>query len=134
MNYTLEKTERYALVRINENELSGELPATLEKLAAGFFREGYSNIILELASAVSIDPLGTMALRKINRNCAAEDGLLVVVTKDEAFIDLLDAAKLIDLAILPTVEEAVDAVLMNDLENDFRNEDDSEYGTAEGDR
>jgi hypothetical protein len=134
MNYTLEKTERYALVRINENEVSGELPATLEKLAAGFFREGYSNIILELASAVSIDPLGTMALRKINRNCSAEDGLLVVVTKDEAFIDLLDAAKLIDLAILPTVEEAVDAVLMNDLENDFRNEDDSEYGTAEGDR
>jgi hypothetical protein len=71
-------------------------------------------------------------LRKINRHCLAEDGLLVVATKNEAFIDLLDAARLTDLTILPTVEEAVDAVLLNELENDFRNEDDTPFGTAEG--
>ncbi len=132
MNYTLEKTERYALVRINENDISGELPAVLEKLTITFFREGYSNIILEMASTATIDPEGTMTLRKINRKCLGEDGLLVVATKNDDLIDQLDAAKLTDLTILPTVEEAIDAVLMNELENDFRNEDDSEIGHSEG--
>ena len=127
MNYTLEKTERYALVRLNESNFADEHPATLEKLAASFFREGYSSIIVEMASSVSIDAAGVMALRKINRNCLAEDGLLVVATKNEPFIALLDAAKLTDLTIFPTVEEAIDAVLMNELENDFRNEDDPDY-------
>ena len=63
----------------------------------------------------------------LDRNCLAEDGLLVVATKNEPFIALLDAAKLTDLTIFPTVEEAIDAVLMNELENDFRNEDDPDY-------
>ncbi len=130
MNYTLEKTERYALARLGENDISGELPVMLEKLAVSFFREGYSNIILDMASVTNINPDGTMVLRKINRNCLAEDGLLVVATKNDSLIDQLDAAKLTDLTILPTVEEAVDAVLMNELENDFRNEDDSEYGPS----
>jgi hypothetical protein len=58
MNFTLEKTERYALVRLSENDIAGEVPATLDKLATGFFREGYSNIILEMAVAGSIDPDG----------------------------------------------------------------------------
>ena len=28
---------------------------------------------------------------------------------------------------MPTVEEAIDAVFMNELENDFRSEEDDEY-------
>ena len=63
MNYTLEKTERYALVRLNESNFADEHPATLEKLAASFFREGYSSIIVEMASSVSIDAAGVIRTR-----------------------------------------------------------------------
>ncbi|RYC70766.1 MULTISPECIES: STAS domain-containing protein [Spirosoma] len=127
MNYTIEKNEQYALIRLNETALEGELPTTFETLSRSLFREGYSNIILDMASLKSIDMAGITAIRKINRQCTNEVGLLVLVTKDDDLIELLDSAGGSDLTILPTVEEAIDAVFMNELENDFRSEDDDEY-------
>ncbi|MGF7214335.1 anti-anti-sigma factor [Spirosoma lacussanchae] len=127
MNYTIEKNEQYALIRLNETALGGELPTAFETLSRSLFREGYSNIILDMASLKFIDMAGITAIRKINRQCTNEVGLLVLVTKDDDLIELLDSAGGSDLTILPTVEEAIDAVFMNELENDFRSEDDDEY-------
>lgn len=131
MQFTIEKNEQYALVRLAEPALAGEVPAEFETLSRGLFREGYSNIIVDMTTIGSVDPAGMSALRKINRQCTNEVGLLVVVTKDDDLIDLLDTAGG-DLIILPTVEEAIDAVFMNELENDFRSEDDDEYNATVG--
>ena len=127
MNYTIEKNEQYALIRLSEADFSGEIAPTFETLSRNLFREGYSNIIVDMTSAQTLDSAGAMTLRKINRQCINEEGLLIAVTKNDDMITLLDMAKLSDLAILPTVEEAIDAVFMNELENDFRTEEDDEY-------
>ncbi len=127
MNFTKETTEQYALVRLDENEIAGDIATSLETLSRGFFRDGYSNIILDLAAVQTIAADGVMVIRKVNRQCTNEQGLLVLVTKDEDMIEFLDSSRIPDLTILPTVEEAIDAVFMNELENDFRGEDDDEY-------
>ncbi|QMW06222.1 STAS domain-containing protein [Spirosoma foliorum] len=127
MNYTIEKNEQYALIRLAESAFGEEVPATFETLSRGLFREGYSNIIVDMAPVQSVDQAGIMVLRKISRQCTNEEGLLVSVTKNDDLIELLDKANLTDLTIMPTVEEAVDAVFMNELENDFRSEEDDEY-------
>ena len=127
MNYTIEKNEQYALIRLAENTFGEEVPATFETLSRGLFREGYSNIIVDMAPVQSVDPAGVMVLRKVSRQCTNEEGLLVTVTKDDNLIEFLDKSNLTDLTIMPTVEEAVDAVFMNELENDFRSEEDDEY-------
>ena len=127
MNYTIEKNEQYALIRLTESEFGGDVPTDFETLSRGLFREGYSNIIVDMASVQSVEQAGIMAIRKINRQCTNELGLLILVTKNDDLVDFLDAAKISDLTILPTVEEAIDAVFMNDLENDFRSEQDDEY-------
>lgn len=127
MNYTIEKNEQYALVRVAENQFGDNVPADFETLSRSLFREGYSNIIIDMAPVQSVDAAGVTTLRKINRQCTNEEGLLIVVTKDDDLIEFLDTSHLSDLTILPTVEEAVDAVFMNELENDFRSEDDDEY-------
>ncbi|MBD2704345.1 STAS domain-containing protein [Spirosoma sp. BT702] len=127
MNYTIEKTERYALIRLAENQFDETLNTTFETLSRNLFREGYSNIIVDVAPVQGVDQAGITSLRKISRQCANELGLLVLVTKNDDLIDTLDRANIGDLTILPTVEEAVDAVFMNELENDFRSEDDDEY-------
>lgn len=127
MNYTIEKNEQYALIRLADSELGGDTPAEFETLSRTLFREGYSNIIVDLALVQSVDAAGISTIRKINRQCSNEVGLLVLVTKNDALIEFLDKATISDLTILPTVEEAVDAVFMNELENDFRSEDDDEY-------
>lgn len=127
MNYTIEKNEQYSLVRLAEKEFGGEVATDFETLSRGLFREGYSNIIVDMAPVLSVDSAGVTTLRKVNRQCTNEAGLLIVVTKDDDLIESLDKANLSDLTILPTVEEAIDAVFMNDLENDFRSEEDDEY-------
>lgn len=127
MNYTIEKNEQYALIRLAESAFENDVPADFETLSRVLFREGYSNIIVDMAAVQSVDPAGVSAIRKINRQCTHEVGLLVLVTKNDALIEFLDTANISDLTILPTVEEAVDAVFMNELENDFRSEDDDEY-------
>lgn len=127
MNYTIEKNEQYALIRLTESTFEEPVAVDFETLSRGLFREGYSNIIVDMATIQSVDPAGSMVLRKVSRQCTNEEGLLVAVTKNDDLIDLLDKANLTELTIPPTVEEAVDAVFMNELENDFRSEEDDEY-------
>ncbi|UHG92331.1 STAS domain-containing protein [Spirosoma oryzicola] len=127
MNYTIEKNEQYALIRLAESELGGDVPTDFETLSRSLFRSGYSNIIVDMASVQTVDQAGVSTIRKINRQCSNELGLLVLVTKNDELIEFLDTANISDLNILPTVEEAIDAVFMNELENDFRSEEDDEY-------
>lgn len=127
MTYTIEKNEQYALIRLAESLFGDNVPTDFETLSRGLFREGYSNIIVDMAPVQSIDAAGITTIRKINRQCTNEVGLLVVVTKNDDLIEFLDTSHLSDLTILPTVEEAIDAVFMNELENDFRSEEDDEY-------
>ena len=127
MNYSIEKNEQYALIRVAENTFGDSVPTDFETLSRSLFREGYSNIIIDMAPVQSVDAAGVTTLRKINRQCTNEEGLLIVVTKNDDLIEFLDTSHLSDLTILPTVEEAVDAVFINELENDFRSEEDDEY-------
>ena len=127
MEFTTEKTERYALLRLGETEFANTVPADFEGACRGLFREGFSRLIVDLATVQTVDEAGLMAIRKINRQCSNELGLLVLVTKNEALIDFLEAARITDLTLLPTVEEAIDAVFMNELENDFGSGADDEY-------
>ncbi|MBC7569040.1 MAG: STAS domain-containing protein [Spirosoma sp.] len=130
MNFTIEKTERYALIRLAEATLDGDMPATFETLNRNLFREGYSNIIVDMEPVQSVDTAGVTAIRKVNRQCTSEEGLLILVTDNDDLIEFLDKAGGSDLTFLPTVEEAIDAVFMNELENDFRSEDDEEYNAG----
>ncbi|MGV3561594.1 STAS domain-containing protein [Larkinella arboricola] len=127
MNYAIEKNEQYSLITLNETVFGGEVPSTFETLSRNLFREGYSNIIVDFSAVDEIEDAGIPIIRKINRQCTNESGLFILVTKRDDVIDYLDDAKIADLTILPTVEEAVDAVFMNELENDFRSEDDDSY-------
>ncbi len=127
MNYTIEKNEQYALIRLAESQFGEDVSTTFDTLSRGLFREGYSNIIIDIEPVQTVDQVGLMTIRKINRQCTNEVGLLILVTKNDELITFLDKANISDLTIMPTVEEAIDAVFMNELENDFRSEEDDEY-------
>jgi len=127
MNHTVEKNEQFALIKLQETAFGGDVPAAFETVSRTLFREGFSNLIVDFNPVESVDINGVSVLRKINRQCSNELGLLVLVTKKDNVIDFLDSANIPDLTLLPTVEEAIDAVFMHDLENDFRGEGDDQY-------
>ena len=124
MNYSLQKKEQYAFIDLEEAAFANDIPASFEETSRELFREGFNNLIVNMQATKSIDPNGTAILKKINRLCINDLGLLVIVTRDDDFIDLLESLKIPDLNILPSKEEAIDAVFMNNLENEFGAGDD----------
>ena len=128
MNHTIEKLERYALIRLAEANFTGEIPATFETTSRSLFRESYSNLIVDLASTKTIDGAGLIAIKRINRQCSNELGILVLVTKDDDMLEVLAGANIADLTIMPSLEEAIDAVFLHELENDFSAGDDQYDG------
>jgi anti-anti-sigma regulatory factor len=118
MDFTIDKKEQYSLIDLKETFLGAEIPAALENVARLALKSAH-NIILNLEVCQDLDTAGAVVLRKVNRLCANDLGIFIVVTKNEDLIDKLDQAKIQDLEIFYTVEEAIDAVFMHDLENEF---------------
>ncbi|TDE15311.1 STAS domain-containing protein [Dyadobacter psychrotolerans] len=124
MNHKLEKKEQYVYIELEESAFAEEVPASFETVAKSLFREGYHSLIVNMQMTKSVDTQGITILKKVNWLCANDLGLLVIVTRDDDFIDSLEALKIPDLQVLPTKEEAIDAVFMNNLENEFGAGDD----------
>ena len=124
MNHKLEKKEQYVYIELEEAAFAGEVPAAFEETSKSLFREGYHSLIVNMQMTKSVDNAGTTVLKKVNWLCANDLGLLVIVTRDDDFIDLLESLKIPDINILPIKEEAIDAVFINNLENEFGAGDD----------
>ncbi|MGX7690514.1 STAS domain-containing protein [Flectobacillus roseus] len=131
MNFKIEKNEQYALIELNETALTQENYADFENIIRQLFRAGYGNVIVKFDEIVELDGHGVSVIRKGNKICLNELGLFIIVTKNDEIIDQLDRAKIEDLTIMPTVQEAIDAVFLNELENDFQSEDEDEFGGGE---
>ena len=129
--YQLEQNESYAVIDWLSQDLLQANSEELELAVSLLFKKEYSNIIFNASKIVIIDGYGVSAIRKATKICTNELGLFVVVCKHDEVVERLDQAKIEDLTIMNTVQEGVDAIYLNDLENDFEDESDAntdEYG------
>lgn len=124
MDYKINRSEKYAVITLKEVYFIDDLPALFEEKARELLREDFYNLILVMNETREIDNSGIVLLRKLVRLCSTGLGILVVVTQDDDFTDLLEDSTIPDLLVLPTLEEAIDAVFMHDLENEFGGGDD----------
>ena len=131
MNYKIDKAEQYVLISLEETIFGAEIAPPFEKLVVQLYREGYTNMVVDFTKVTDVDNDGLSLIRKITHVCRTEQGLFVICTKDDDLIDEIDSAKIPELVILPTVDEGIDAVFMNDLENDFRDEKDEDFDLGE---
>jgi anti-anti-sigma regulatory factor len=131
MNYSIEKTEHYALIQLNESKFDKSITAEIEKQIVVLYREGLTNMIVDFSKVLEIDESGLSLLRKATKVCRTEQGIFIVCTKDDDILDLIDSEKIHEIVLLPTTDEGIDAVFMNDLENDFRDEKDDDFDLGE---
>ncbi|MFN3490319.1 MAG: STAS domain-containing protein [Emticicia sp.] len=129
--YSIEKTEHYALIQLNESKFDKTITAEIEKQIVILYREGLTNMIVDFSKVIEIDESGLSLLRKATKVCRTEQGLFIVCTKDDDILDLIDGEKIPEIVLLPTTDEGIDAVFMNDLENDFRDEKDDDFDLGE---
>ncbi|MFA9199391.1 MAG: STAS domain-containing protein [Aquirufa sp.] len=135
-SFQLEQNESYAVIDWKAEQLGTANSEELENAIRLLFKKDYANMILNISKIAELDGYGVSAIRKGTKICTNEGGLFVVVTKDDGIAERLDTAKIEDLTVLNTVQEGVDAIYLNDLENEFQDEDDtegeSEFGESYG--
>jgi anti-sigma B factor antagonist len=122
MKYTIDKQEKYSLIRLHEEKLDSSIAPQLKSELITLHAEGVKNIILDLSDVKYTDSSGLSALLVGNRVIQEDGGIFVLSRLSDHTTKLIKISQLDSvLNILPTVEEAVDAVYMNELENDLRN-------------
>ena len=124
MKYSIDKKEKYTTLKLDEAKLDTHLAPQLKSEFVTLHAEGTKNIILDLSEVKYTDSSGLSALLVGNRTIQQNGGIFVLSCLSDHVMKLIKISQLDGvLNILPTVEEAVDSVLMTEIENDLKSGD-----------
>ena len=123
MKYSVDKQEKYNVLKLNEEKLDSTIAPPLKTDFITFHAEGVRNLILDLSEVKYIDSSGLSSLLVGNRVFSEANGMFVLAAVTDHVMKLIKISQLDNvLSILPTVQEAVDAVFMNEIENELNEE------------
>ena len=124
MKYTIDKQEKYSLLSLHEDKMDSSIAPHLKSQMITLQAEGVRNIILDLTDVKYTDSSGLSALLVGNRIFQEDGGIFVLAKLSEHTMKLIKISQLDSvLHILPTVEEAIDAVFMHEIEKDMKDGD-----------
>jgi anti-sigma B factor antagonist len=124
MKYSIDKQERYSLVILHEEKLDTTLAPKLKSELITLHAEGVKNIVLDVSEVKYIDSSGLSSLLVGNRILTEDGGIFVIASPTEHVQKLIKISQLDNvLSILPSRDEAIDAVFMNEIENDLNSGD-----------
>ncbi len=124
MKYTIDKQEKYSLLRLHEEKLDSSVAPGLKSELITLHAEGVKNIVLDLAEVKYTDSSGLSALLVGNRIVQEEGGIFILTSLSDHTMKLIKISQLDSvLNILPRVEEAIDAVFMHEIEKDIKDAD-----------
>ena len=122
MKYTIDKQEKYSLLRLHEDKLDSSVAPGLKSELITRHAEGVRNIVLDMAEVKYTDSSGLSALLVGNRIVQEDGGIFILTTLSDHTLKLIKISQLDSvLNILPKVEEAIDAVFMHEIEKDLKN-------------
>ncbi|MEY3404691.1 MAG: STAS domain-containing protein [Cyclobacteriaceae bacterium] len=124
MKYTIDKTEKYSILKLHESKLDSTIAPSLKSTLLTLHAEGVRNIILDLEEVKYTDSSGLSALLVGNRILADDGGIFILIHLSDHAAKLVKISQLDSvLNILNSTEEAVDAVFMHEIESDLRDEE-----------
>jgi len=122
MKYAISKEEKYILLALQEEKLDATISPQLKSTFVTLNAEGMKNLVLDLSGVKYVDSSGLGAILIANRLCTDAQGSMVLAALTEHVSKIIKIAQLESvLNISNTTEEAVDFVLMTELENDLKN-------------
>jgi anti-sigma B factor antagonist len=127
MKFTLDKTERYSILKLHEENLNSILAPDLKSEFVFFSNEGVRNLILDLSDVKYVDSSGLSAILTANRLWKDYGCFVLTGANHPAVKKLIEISRLESiLTIIPTSEEAIDYVFMEDIEKELTAEADDE--------
>ncbi|MBL7830531.1 MAG: STAS domain-containing protein [Saprospiraceae bacterium] len=125
MKFEVEKEEKYTIFRLLENNLNSIMAPLLKAEFVMLNSEGVKNLIFDMSSIHFVDSSGLSAILTANR-LWKDNGLFVLtgITHPNV-IKLIDISRLNSvLTIVPTIEESVEYVFMDEIEKELYTESD----------
>ena len=120
MKYTLDKSERYSIFKLHEDNLNSVLAPDLKSEFVFFRNEGVRNLILDLSDVKYVDSSGLSAILTANRLWKVYGSFVLTGATSTSVKKLIEISRLESiLTIVPTVEESIDYVFMEDIEKEL---------------
>lgn len=123
MKFTVDKHEKYVLIKLNENKLNSLVSPQLKSELILSNTEGQRNIILDLSNVKYSDSSGLSSLLVGHRICKNSDGTFILTGINENISRLISISQLENiLTIVGTVDEAIDLIFMEEIEKELKRE------------
>jgi anti-sigma B factor antagonist len=123
MKYTVDKHEKYVVLKLNEPKLNSLVTPQLKSELILINTEGQRNIVLDLSLVKFADSSGLSSLLVGHRLCKNADGVFIMVGLNDAVARLVTISQLDNvLTIVPSTEEAIDLIFMEEIEKELKKE------------
>jgi len=123
MKFSVDKHEKYVLVKLNESKLNSSITPQLKSELILMNTEGQRNIVLDLSMVKFADSSGLSSLLVGHRLCKNADGVFILVGLNSSVARLITISQLDNvLTVVNTSDEAIDLIFMEEIEKDLKNE------------
>lgn len=123
MNLTIDKQEKYALVKIQEAKLTSVVAPELKAEIVVLHHEAFKNMIFDMSEVQYCDSSGLSAILVGYRMCRDNNGLFVLAGVQDHVKKLISISQLDSMLLqVPTVNEAIDLIFMEEVEKQLHKE------------
>jgi len=125
MKYTTDKQEKYTVVGLQEDSLNTLIAPNLKSEFVILRNEGTQNLILDLSDVKFVDSSGLSAILTANRLWKPGGSFILTGIVHENVKKLIEISRLDTVfTIIPTLPEAIDYLLMSELEREIKGDAD----------
>ncbi len=122
MNFEKKDDEKYTLITSKVEKLDTNCAPELKSEVVFLNKNGVNNIIIDLSETRYCDSSGLSAILVANRLCKNASGTFVLCGLQEPVMKLVQISQLHTvLTIVPSVNEAIDFIFMEEVERDLLN-------------
>ncbi len=120
MKYSVDKQERYTVFQIQESNLNSILAPNLKSEFVILSNEGVVNLILDLSEVEYVDSSGLSAILTADRLWKRIGTFIITGIEHPSVKKLIEISRLDTiLTIVPSVEESIEYVFMEEIEKEL---------------
>ena len=124
MKYSIDKGEKYAVLKLEEENLNSVVAPSLKSEFVFLANEGVLNMILDLSGVKFVDSSGLSAILTADRLWKNLGSFVLTGIEHESVKKLIEISRLNTvLTIIPTVAESIDYVYMEIIEQSLDEEE-----------
>lgn len=120
MKYSVDKQERYTVFQIQEPNVNSLVAPNLKSEFVILSNEGVNNLILDLSGVEYVDSSGLSAILTADRLWKRIGSFIITGIQHPNVKKLIEISRLDTvLTIIPTVEESIEYVFMEEIEKEL---------------